>query len=191
MKPQGSADANRWNDPEKAAESEHRDPITGAKGARPVGTGLGAAAGGVTGLGVGAAVGGPIGAVVGAAAGAVAGGLGGKAVAEAIDPTAESEYWRATYRTRPYVTDAEPFTVYEPAYRFGWESRTRMLKDDLTFEEAESDLSQQWERLKDKTALTWDRARHAVRDAWDRISLQRAEGEGMGTARAPSTRRDA
>ncbi|MBL9147675.1 MAG: hypothetical protein JNM94_03185 [Phycisphaerae bacterium] len=164
--------------------------MTGAKGARPVSTGLGAAAGGVTGLGIGAAVGGPIGAVVGAAAGAVAGGLGGKAVAEAIDPTVEAEYWRETYRTRPYVTDAEPYSVFEPAYRFGWESRSRMLKDDLTFEEAESDLSRQWEEFKDKTALSWERARHAVRDAWDRLSLQRAENEGMGTNRPPAPRQE-
>ena len=67
--------------------SANRDPLTGAPGAHPIGTGVGAAAGGVA---AGAAVGsvaGPVGTVVGAAVGAVAGGLAGKGVAESIDPT--------------------------------------------------------------------------------------------------------
>lgn len=51
----------------------NRDPLTGAPGAHPIGTGLGAAAGGMA---AGAAVGtvaGPLGTVVGAAVGAVIG----------------------------------------------------------------------------------------------------------------------
>lgn len=73
----------------------NRDPITGAPGAHPVGTGFGAAFGGVA---AGAAVGtvaGPIGTVIGAAVGAVVGGLAGKGVAEVIDPTDEVPYHRA------------------------------------------------------------------------------------------------
>lgn len=67
--------------------SANRDPITGAPGAHPVGTGVGAAAGGVA---AGAAIGsvaGPVGTAVGAVGGAIAGGLTGKGVAEAADPT--------------------------------------------------------------------------------------------------------
>ena len=67
--------------------SANRDPLTGAPGAHPIGTGVGAAAGGIA---AGAAVGsvaGPVGTAVGAAVGAVAGGLAGKGVAENIDPT--------------------------------------------------------------------------------------------------------
>src|SRR2546426_3175125 len=70
-------------------DPEHRDPITHAPGAHPVGVGAGAASAGAAGAALGAAVGGPIGAVVGAAVGAVAGGLGGKAAAEAVNPTIE------------------------------------------------------------------------------------------------------
>jgi len=73
----------------KGADPEHRDPITHAPGAHPVGVGAGAASAGAAGAALGAAVGGPIGAVVGAAVGAVAGGLGGKAAAEAVNPTIE------------------------------------------------------------------------------------------------------
>ena len=75
----------------------NRDPISGAPGAHPVGTGVGAVAGGAA---AGAAIGaiaGPVGAVVGVAVGAVVGGLAGKGVAEMADPTAEEAY----RRTRP------------------------------------------------------------------------------------------
>jgi len=58
----------------------HRDPITGAPGSHPVGTGVGAAAGGVAAGAAVGAVAGPVGAVVGAAIGAVVGGLAGKAI---------------------------------------------------------------------------------------------------------------
>src|SRR5690242_20849258 len=88
---------------DKNDKSRNPDPITGAPGSHPVGTGLGAAAGG---LAAGAAVGtvaGPVGSVVGAAVGAIAGGLAGKGIAELIDPTAEEAYWRDNYATRPYI----------------------------------------------------------------------------------------
>lgn len=166
---------------ERVVRKENRDPISGEKGAHPVGTGLGAAAGGVTGLGVGAAVGGPIGAAIGAATGAIAGAFGGKAVAETIDPTVETEYWRTTYRTRPYVAEGDPYTLYEPAFRLGWESRSKMKHEDYTFDDAESELSRNWQSLASRSNLEWEKARHAVRDAWDRVSEQRAAGEGMGT----------
>ena len=65
----------------------NRDPITGAPGAHPVGTGVGAAAGGIAAGAAAGSVVGPVGTVVGAAVGAVAGGLVGKGVAEKVDPT--------------------------------------------------------------------------------------------------------
>jgi hypothetical protein len=65
---------------------ENADPLSGAHGAHPVGTGIGAAGGAAAGASIGA-VAGPIGAAVGTLVGAVAGGLAGKGAAEAINPT--------------------------------------------------------------------------------------------------------
>ena len=79
------------------------DPITGAPGSHPVGTGVGAALGGAAAGAAAASVAGPVGTVVGAAVGAVVGGLAGKGVAEAIDPTVEDAYWRENFKRRPYV----------------------------------------------------------------------------------------
>src|SRR5918912_1086497 len=80
----------------------NRDPLSGAPGAHPVGTGVGAAAGGLAAGAAAGTVAGPVGTLVGAAIGAVAGGLAGKGVAEMIDPTAEDAYWQDNYRSRPY-----------------------------------------------------------------------------------------
>jgi hypothetical protein len=146
---------------------ENRDPITGAPGSHPVGTGLGAAGGGAAGVAVGAAVGGPVGGLVGGAVGAIVGGLTGKAAAEKIDPTVEADYWRNEYRTRPYARD-ETWETYEPAYRYGWESRARYQEE--RWDDVEPRLESDWREHRGDSSLGWDRAKHATRDAWDRLS---------------------
>lgn len=146
----------------------NRDPITGAPGAHPVGTGVGAAAGGMAAGALAGTVVGPVGTVVGAAVGAVVGGLAGKGVAEAIDPTAEDAYWRENYESRSYVKQGESFDDYGPAYRFGSDSYGRA--DGRTFDQLEPDLRRDWESNKGSSSLTWDRAKHASRDSWQRVS---------------------
>src|SRR5512132_3956795 len=142
------------------------DPITGAPGSHPIGTGVGAAGGGTAGALIGSAAG-PIGTAIGAVVGAVAGGLAGKGVGEMIDPTAEDTYWRENYKTRSYASGAT-YDEYQPAYRMGWESSQRYKGH--TFDSAESNLKADWERAKGKSKLTWDKAKFAVKDAWDRTT---------------------
>lgn len=145
----------------------NRDPITGAPGAHPVGTGLGAAAGGAA---AGAAVGsvaGPIGTAAGIVAGAIVGGLAGKGVAEKIDPTVEDTYWRENYRTRNYVDPGATYETYAPAYRTGYEGYGRY--SGKRYEEVEPDLQRDYERARGNTGLAWDKAKHATRDAWHRV----------------------
>ena len=146
----------------------NRDPITGAPGAHPVGTGVGAAAGGMAAGAAAGTVVGPVGTVVGAIVGAVVGGLAGKGVAEAIDPTAEDAYWRENYVSRPYVKQGESFDDFGPAYRLGTDSYGRA--DGRTFDQLEPDLKRDWESSKGSSSLTWDRAKHASRDSWQRVS---------------------
>jgi hypothetical protein len=146
----------------------NRDPISGAAGAHPVGTGLGAAAGGVAAGALAGTVAGPVGTVVGAAVGAVVGGLAGKGLSEVIDPTAEDAYWRENYANRSYVAQGASFDDYGPAYRFGSDSYRRA--DSRTFDQLEPELKRDWEGNKGSSSLTWDRAKHASRDSWQRIS---------------------
>lgn len=161
-------------DPKKPQPNDRQrrnaDPITGEPGAHPVGTGLGAAVGGaVTGAAAGAA-GGPVGAAIGAVAGGVAGGYAGKAIAEEIDPTVETDYWRGAYEERPYYDESRPFERMESAYRFGWESYT----PDVGWDEREAELAARWQQEHDPNDedvdLTWDEARVAARDAYDRVA---------------------
>ena len=153
------------------ASDENRDPISGAPGAHPIGTGVGAALGGAAAGAAAGTVVGPVGTVVGAAVGAIVGGLAGKGVAEAIDPTREMTYWRDNYKTRPYADKATAFDDYEPAYGFGVASYTKY--PGRSFDDVDADLSRDWSASRGKSKLEWDRARFAARDAWDRVSTSR------------------
>lgn len=165
------------SDIEQAKKDANRDPLSGRAGAHPVGTGVGAAAGGVAaGAAAGAAIGtvaGPvgtaIGAAVGAAAGAVGGGLAGKAIAESVNPTVEHGYWRSKFSSRPYARPGIVYEEYAPAYQFGWESYGR--HQGKSFDEIEPTLGQEWTNYRGKSKLEWDSARHAARDAWNRMDV--------------------
>jgi uncharacterized protein YcfJ len=147
----------------------NRDPITGAPGAHPVGTGVGAAAGGMAaGAAAGTVAAGPVGTLVGAAVGAVAGGLAGKAVAEHFDPTMEDTYWRENFQSQPYYQKGMTYEDYEPAYRLGYESRSRYA--GANFDEIDSDLMRDYDSRKGKSKLSWEHAKHAARAAWDRVT---------------------
>ncbi len=133
------------------AKDRNEDPITGEPGAHPVGTGWVRL---LVALQLGrwpCAVGGPVGAAVGAVVGGIAGGLGGKAIAEGIDPTLETDYWRSNYSSRPYAQTGMKYDEFEPAYRTGWESYDANSK----FEDRENDLQRKWEATKGKSKLTW------------------------------------
>ena len=148
----------------------NRDPISGEPGAHPVGVGVGAALGGAAAGAAAGAVGGPVGAAVGAVVGGVAGGYAGKAAAEGIDPTEEEAYWEENYSSRPYYDEEVAYDEYAPAYRFGWEARSRFA--DRPYAEVESELQRDWEESERSEQLEWERAQPAVRDAWDRIDTR-------------------
>jgi len=168
----GRTDADR--DARTNNPDANRDPITGAPGSHPVGTGVGALGGGAAGAAAGAAIGSVVpgagtvvGGVIGAVVGATGGGLAGKGVAEQVNPTAEDAYWRENYKTRPYYSADTSYDDYAPAYRYGWESRSRYA--GRRFDDVESDLGSGWDKAKAKSRLGWEKAKMATRDAWDRI----------------------
>ena len=151
---------------EHEVHDANRDPVTGEPGAHPVGTGVGAATGGTVGAVIGGAVGGPIGAMVGAAVGGIAGGLAGKGISESVNPTEEDAFWRDHYSTRPYASGRK-YEDLQPAYRYGWEARTR--HENRNWNDVETDLERDWSQRQGTTGLAWNDARNATRDAWDRV----------------------
>lgn len=129
----------------------------GAVGGIAGGAMAGAAAGGL---------GGPAGAAIGAAVGAVAGAMGGKAIANRINPQAEDEYWRTNYASRPYVTSGSTYDDYGPAYKLGYERYPEY--HGKTFDEADSNLERDWDSIRGRSRLSWNEAKHATRDAYER-----------------------
>jgi len=163
-------DLDRRTDADDKTRDGNRDPITGAPGSHPIGTGIGAASAGAAGAVIGSVVPGigtVIGGAVGAVVGAVGGGLAGKAVAESLNPTDEDAYWRNEHKNRPYYEAGHTYDEYAPAYRYGWESRSKY--EGRKFDEVESDLGRDWDRAKGKSSLGWEKAKHATRDAWHRV----------------------
>ena len=167
---------DRNNPGEKQAEHDaNKDPLSGRAGAHPVGTGIGAVAGGAA---AGAAIGtvaGPVGTAIGTAVGAIVGGLAGKGIAESVDPTVEHGYWQQNYATRPYADKSASYEEYAPAYQSGWEGASR--NPNQTFDQNESTLRQDWEKVKGKSTLGWDKAREAARDSWNRVSNRGRGGQ--------------
>jgi hypothetical protein len=155
------------------------DPITGQPGAHPVGVGVGAALAGAAAGAAGGAVAGPVGTIAGAAIGGIAGGYAGKAVEESIDPTAEDAYWRENFGSRDYVETGSDYETYRPAYQYGWESRGQFA--GRRFDDVEPDLQRNWPKKRGKSAMAWDQAKQAARDAWDRVETAMpgdADGDG-------------
>ena len=165
----GGRDRDRNTNPDA-----NRDPITGAPGSHPAGTAAGATVGGLGAAAVGAAIGSvvpgigtAVGGVIGAVVGAAGGGVAGHEIAESINPTVEDAYWRENYKTRPYVSSNDSYDDYAPAYRYGWESRSRNA--GRRFSDVEDDLSRGWDKAKANSRLGWENAKAATRDAWTRI----------------------
>jgi hypothetical protein len=147
---------------EELKDARNEDPITGEPGSHPVGVGVGTAAGAAAGGAIGAA-GGPVGAVVGAVVGGIAGAAAGKTAGEAVNPTVEDAYWRENHARQDYANADDNFDDFGPAYRAGYEGPSRYR---TSYDEAEGEISRNWEKDRGSSRLGWDRAKHAVRAGW-------------------------
>lgn len=87
----------------------------------------------------------------------------------------EDEYWRSNYRSRPYVsTGSSDYNMYQPGYRYGFESAQRYPGKHWT--DVEPDLSRDWAAYPYRGTSTWEQVKAAVRDAWDRVTGHKPVG---------------
>lgn len=122
-----------------------------------VGATIGTVAGGVLGIPAG-----PLGVAALAAAGAAVGDWAGQAIGRDWFPKSEDDRWREDHGTLPYHEPEFSHEDYQPAYSLG-----RALKaSGKAFDDVEHELAESWEKIKGSSRLTWDKARHAVKDAW-------------------------
>jgi hypothetical protein len=170
---------------------DHLDPITGAPGSHPTGTGIGAASGGIAGAAAGIPAG-PIGMAVGATVGAIAGGLAGKAAAEAVSPTgtiepddavapivdadAEHAYWRGQFQSEPYYVSPYTYDDYAPAFLTGYLGYSRLAGS--RYEDIESDLERDYSANRAGSGLSWLEAKPATRSAWFRVHAAQPDTKG-------------
>jgi hypothetical protein len=97
-------------------------------------------------------------------------------MANDIDPSEEERYWRENYKSRSYFQRGRDFPFYAAAYRFGWESASRMDYFGRRFEDVEKDLSTNWMRAHGNLRSGWDDVRGATRDAFERVQNRIAAG---------------
>ena len=67
-----------------------------------------------------------------------------------------------------YASSGARWEDYEPAYRYGWESRARY--GNRNWDEVEPELGRNWNEYNRGAARqTWDEAKLATKDAWHRV----------------------
>lgn len=83
--------------------------------------------------------------------------------------------WQKEYVNRPYyqeiqrqIPDVEYDRDFRSAYELGQHVRNEH-GETTSFEESEKDLKVKWESLKAESRLKWEHAKHAIKDAWDKI----------------------
>lgn len=161
------------DDKSRADELNPEDPmdsLTAQAAVNPLGAGLGAATGAAVGVAVGIAAG-PVGSLAGAVVGTIAGALAGGGVSSSWYRGASGDHWFRLFNSRPYITEGARFEDWGPAYAYGEAMYERQSGPRAWNGQVESELGHGWEaeRARSASALPWDQARHAARDAWERL----------------------
>ncbi|MGH8029319.1 MAG: hypothetical protein ACREO3_05215 [Arenimonas sp.] len=94
----------------------------------------------------------------------------GNGAADLLNPSLEEAYWRDNYADEAYVRPDFKFDDYAPAYRIGYLGATR--REGRSFEEAEPQLREQYERVRNGSPLHWDAARVPAQAAWERVAAR-------------------
>ncbi|CAN1213332.1 hypothetical protein TUMEXPCC7403_24215 [Tumidithrix helvetica PCC 7403] len=86
-----------------------------------------------------------------------------------ISTNFDDNHWRQNYGSCLYIEKGSCYENYQSAYQIGHEGYDRY--PDKSFDEAELELKLDYEALsaqKGGISFDWDKAKDAVRDAWDR-----------------------
>jgi len=146
-------------------------PVGGAVGAVVGAVAAAAAVGAVQGAALGTVAGLP-GMAAGVAIGGVVGALAGKETAQIVNPNAEEIYWRDNHKNQAYFNSTTSYDNYAPAYRYGIEAYSTYV--GRKFDEIEPQLAKEWDSARGTSRLTWDTAKLATRDAYERLCNRKA-----------------
>lgn len=84
-----------------------------------------------------------------------------------VDAAREDEYWRRAFWCEQYYSQDLDYEDYAPAYCVGYIGYAQYGGE---YEDAETSLCANWERIKGDSRLNLDDARRAMRAAWDRMA---------------------
>jgi hypothetical protein len=102
-----------------------------------------------------------------------------------IDAAREDEYWRRAFWFEHYYSPDLDYEDYAPAYCVGYIGYAQYGGE---YDDAETSLCANWERIKGDSRLTLGDARRAMRAAWNR-AMGRGElsaGRGRQPGRRPA-----
>jgi hypothetical protein len=83
-----------------------------------------------------------------------------------IDWPEQDAYWRSNYSDRPYASADRNYDYYQPAYRYGAESATRLKGQEWS--SVEPELERGWNDFRGGATSTWRDIKDAVHDGWNR-----------------------
>ena len=95
--------------------------------------------------------------------------LVGTTAGATFNPSVHDIYWREAHTREPYYSKDYTYEDYAPGYRTGYEAAGRYLGQDRKFDDLESELHANYERIKGKSRLAWDDVKDAARAAWHRV----------------------
>jgi hypothetical protein len=75
------------------------------------------------------------------------------------------DYWKTHFYAASYHVSDCGWNDYHPAYRLGFGAYFRYR--GRRFDEVVFDLVRNWESIKGNSRLSWNQAKHAVRDGWE------------------------
>lgn len=86
-----------------------------------------------------------------------------------VSPEEEYLFWENNYATRDYIDLSLEYGIdYAPAYRYGIQTFVGYgAKPFDTLDEEE--MRRGWEHVRGRSSLSWNEAKNAVRDAYDRL----------------------
>jgi hypothetical protein len=76
------------------------------------------------------------------------------------------QHFASRFDSASYRAGDESFEDYRPAYRYGTQTRSRYQERDWD-DKLENELKEGWDKTKGASRLSWERAKAAVRDAFD------------------------
>ncbi len=91
----------------------------------------------------------------------------------------EDAYWREAHVREPYFNAQRSYEDYAPAYRMGYEGRSRYDAGD--YAHYEPAFARDWETVKGASRLEWEEAKHAAKAGWHRVERALpgdADGDG-------------